>query len=85
MPKNDAQRRKMLHSSNQAGQYVGLGVQFAATIFLCLLGGWWLDEKLSTLPLFLFLCTFLGAGAGFYSFYRRLMDLEKRRKEEEGK
>ena len=82
-PKDESQPRKVLRSSSQAGDYVGLGVQFAVTIFLCLLGGWWLDQKLSTVPLFLFLGTFLGVGGGFYSFYKRLMDIEKERQEQE--
>ena len=82
-PKDESQTRKVLRSSSQAGDYIGLGVQFAVTIFLCLLGGWWLDQKLSTVPLFLFLGTFLGAGGGFYSFYKRLMDIEKKRQEQE--
>ncbi len=82
-PKDDSQAKKVLRSSNQAGDYIGLGVQFAVTIFLCLLGGWWLDQKLSTMPLFLFLCTFLGAGGGFYSFYKRLIHMDKKRQEQE--
>jgi F0F1-type ATP synthase assembly protein I len=82
-PKDESQTRKVLRSSNQAGDYIGLGIQFAVTIFLCLIGGWWLDQKLSTVPLFLFLGTFLGAGGGFYSFYKRLMNIEKKRQEQE--
>lgn len=82
-PKDESQTRKVLRSSSQAGDYIGLGVQFAVTIFLCLMGGWWLDQKLSTMPLFLFLATFIGAGGGFYSFYKRLMNLEKKDQEQE--
>jgi F0F1-type ATP synthase assembly protein I len=47
--------------------------------------GWWLDDKFATTPLFLLLGTLLGAGGGFYKLYRTLMDLDERRKREDGR
>jgi F0F1-type ATP synthase assembly protein I len=43
------------------------------SILLFLYLGKWLDSKLGTAPWLLMLGVFVGAGAGFYSFYRRIM------------
>ena len=80
-PPEDKRRGKLLRAYSQAGPYITMGTQFAASILLGLLGGWWVDGKLSTFPLFLMLGTFLGAGAGFYNLYRVLMADEEARKE----
>ncbi len=62
----------------KAGALAGLGLQFAVSILLFLYAGQWLDRKLNTTPLCLVIGTFLGAAAGFYSIYRRLMDEQRR-------
>jgi len=64
-------QRSVLWAS--AGQYTGYGLTFALSTLLFLLGGWWLDGKLGTMPLFLILGAFLGAGAGFYSLYHHMV------------
>ena len=56
-----------------AGQYTGYGLTWALSTLLFLLGGWWLDGKLGTMPLFLILGAFVGAGAGFYSLYQHIV------------
>ena len=56
-----------------AGQYAGLGLQFAVAIMVGLYLGNWLDGRLGTGPLFLVLGVFLGAGAAFYSIYKKVM------------
>ena len=56
-----------------AGQYTGYGLTWALSTLLFLLGGWWLDGKLGTMPLFLILGAFVGAGAGFYSLYSHIV------------
>jgi F0F1-type ATP synthase assembly protein I len=53
------------------------------SIFLCLLGGNWLDQRWGTSPLLLILGVFLGAGAGFYNLYKVLTRAERRKREEE--
>jgi F0F1-type ATP synthase assembly protein I len=64
-----------------AGTYLGLGLQFAGSILLFFFAGRWLDRRLGSDPWFLFLGTFTGAAAGFYSIYRRLMADLKREEE----
>ena len=53
--------------------FAGAGVQFVISILLFLYIGKWLDGKLGTAPWLLMAGVFVGAGAGFYSFYRRIM------------
>lgn len=71
--------------AREAGQYLGLGMQFAGSIVLFLFLGQWLDGKLGTEPWLLLLGVFVGASAGFYSLYRQLVIVprERERKERE--
>lgn len=50
--------------------YLDLGFRFALTIVVCFFGGYWLDKKLSTLPLFLILGALVGLAGGFLTVYR---------------
>jgi ATP synthase protein I len=56
-----------------AAEFAGVGLQFAVSILVFLYLGQWLDRKLGTAPWLLILGVFLGAGASFYSMYRKLM------------
>ncbi len=60
------------------GRVAGLGFQFVVAILLFLVVGQWLDRKLGTDPLFLYIGVFTGAGAAFYSMYRGLMAEQRR-------
>lgn len=66
----------------QAAQFAGIGLQFTASLLLFLFAGQWLDRKLGTAPLFLMLGVFVGAGAAFYSMYRKLMAAQAREEAE---
>ena len=59
----------------------GLGMQFVVAILLFLFLGKWLDERLGTTPWLLIAGVFVGAGASFYSIYRRLMADQQREDE----
>ncbi|MFN8583513.1 MAG: AtpZ/AtpI family protein [Gemmatimonadaceae bacterium] len=61
-----------------AAAYAGLGLQFALSILLFLYVGQWVDRRLGTSPAFLIVGVFLGAGASFYSMYRKLMAAQRR-------
>lgn len=54
------------------GDYAGMGLQFGGSIVLFAYAGYWLDRRLGTSPWLLLLLVFVGAGAAFYSMYRRL-------------
>ncbi|MEO7103084.1 MAG: AtpZ/AtpI family protein [Gemmatimonadaceae bacterium] len=60
-------------STPSASDFAGIGLQFAVSIVLFVFAGQWLDGRLGTGPLFLIVGAFLGAGASFYSMYRKLM------------
>ena len=68
-----------------AGAAAGMGLQFAISVILFLLAGQWLDRKLGTEPLFLIVFVFVGAGASFFSIYRKLMEQQRREIEERKK
>jgi positive regulator of sigma E activity len=53
------------------------------TTLLFLLGGFWVDGKLGTVPILTILGAFVGGAAGFYSMYRHMV-IEPRRKAGQG-
>ncbi|HKN67113.1 MAG TPA: AtpZ/AtpI family protein [Gemmatimonadaceae bacterium] len=59
-------------------EYAGAGLQLAMTLVAFMFLGIWLDKRLGSSPWFVLICVFAGAGAGFYSIYRRLMGPAKR-------
>jgi ATP synthase protein I len=61
-----------------AAEFAGVGLQFAVSILVFLYLGQWLDRKLGTAPWLLMGGVFLGAGASFYSMYRKLMAAQAR-------
>lgn len=60
-----------------AGQFAGVGIQFAASLVLFLLAGQWVDRKFGTSPVFVLVGVFVGGGAAFYNTYRRLVAAQK--------
>ncbi len=63
-------------------EYGGVGLQFAGAILLFLFAGRWLDERLGTEPWLLLTGVMVGAAAGFYSMYRQLVIVPRRREED---
>jgi len=59
-------------------EYAGAGLQFALSLVVFAFLGIWLDKRLGSSPWFVLICVFVGAGAGFYSIYRKLMGPAKR-------
>jgi len=59
-------------------EFAGAGLQLALTLVAFMFLGIWLDKRLGSSPWFVIICVFVGAGAGFYSIYRRLMGSAKR-------
>jgi F0F1-type ATP synthase assembly protein I len=87
-PKDTRKRAETLlnqgaFGSGPAAQFTGLGLQFVLSLLLFLYLGKWVDGKLGTSPLFLILGVFTGAGAAFYSMYRKLKRLEREEEEKD--
>lgn len=59
-------------------EFAGIGVQFGLTILIFVFIGIWVDERLGTSPWLLLLAVFLGAGASFYSIYRKVIAAQRR-------
>ena len=57
--------------------FAGVGMQFALAIIVFLFAGQWLDERLGTNGLFTIAGVFIGAGAAFYSMYRKISAVQK--------
>jgi len=58
--------------TRDAFRYAGMGMTFAVTVGLFALGGFFLDGRLGTSPLFLIVAVFLGFGLGLYSMVSKL-------------
>lgn len=74
---NDGNRKQA--GEMEAGQVLGVGLQFAASILLFLFLGRWLDGQLGTDPWLLLMGVVIGSTAGFYSLYRFLMESQRER------
>ena len=70
-PKDRGERDRTLRGT-EFGRYAGLGLQLAASICLLALGGYWLDGRFGTLPVFLLLGVLVGSIGGTYSLIRKV-------------
>ncbi len=63
--------------NEQPGQspwaYASVGLELVIPVALLTYGGYWLDERLGTLPLFLVLGVVLGMAVGFTTVFRRVL------------
>ena len=75
-PRRDAPGRPEQRTTSPApggvAQYGGLGLQFGAAVGFFTWGGYKLDEWLGSSPWLTLLGALLGAGAAFYSIYRKV-------------
>jgi len=66
-----------------AAQFLGYGLTWTMSTGLFLVAGWAVDRWLGTMPVFLIVGAFVGAGAGFYSLYYHMV-IEPRRRSADG-
>jgi len=57
--------------------YADLGLRFALAIVISAGGGYWLDGKLHTTPLFLIIGLCIGLTSGFLTLYRAVYPADK--------
>lgn len=73
--RDGAERERSLWAA--AGEFTGYGLTWALSVLLFLMGGWWLDGRIGTEPLFTIAGAFVGAGAGFYSLYHHVVEASR--------
>lgn len=59
------------NSLSSAAKYMFLGTQLAVTILAGAFFGKWLDDKFSSSPFLIILCSFTFATVGFYQFIKQ--------------
>lgn len=62
------------------GIYVDVVLRFSITIVAFVFIGIKLDEYFKLKPLFIIICTFVGAAGAFYSLYKTLIKYEDKKK-----
>lgn len=67
MSKDNQNRAKII---KELAPYMTLGIDFALTIGLFALLGYWIDSKNATSPLWILIFSFLGIIVAFYKFFR---------------
>jgi F0F1-type ATP synthase assembly protein I len=70
-PEEDA--RGWARALRDAAPYLGLGTSLAGSVLLGILGGYWLDRKLGTHPIFFLVGAVLGLAAAAIHFYRTVV------------
>jgi F0F1-type ATP synthase assembly protein I len=63
--------------------YLNLGMEMAVTMGLGVLAGWYLDDWNGTSPIFIVICSILGAVLSLYIFLKQVLTLEKKNKKKE--
>jgi F0F1-type ATP synthase assembly protein I len=80
-PERDSggETRDWTRALRETAPLAGLGTTLAVTVLAGLGGGYWLDGRLGTRPVFLLLGGALGVGAALYHFFTTVAGLNKRK------
>ncbi len=57
--------------------YLGLGMQLAATVVIMIYIGVWLDKKFDSYPILFIVFSFIGITLGLYNFIRTVLKSDK--------
>lgn len=71
--------QKRRNEAFTVGRHLDLGLRFAVSILIGIGGGYWLDTKINTLPIFLIVGLLLGLTSGFLTLYRAVYPNETRK------
>jgi len=83
----DGKRHRQTPGSGglSAGDFAGVGIQFAVAIIAFLYAGQWLDNRIGTSGVFTIIGVFVGAGAAFYNMYRKIAAAQRKDDESRGR
>ena len=70
--------RDWTRALREAAPLLGIGTTLAVTVLAGLGGGYWLDGRLGTRPVFLLLGAVFGLGVAMYQFFKTVAGLNKR-------
>ena len=65
-----SERQRVLR---ELGRYTGFGLAWALSVLFFLAIGYWLDQRLGSLPWLTITGAFVGAAGGFVSLYRGIL------------
>ena len=83
MNKHNADKQSGIgHAYRSVGAYLALGIQLVATILLCVFAGHWADGKFDSAPVLTLIGGLLGIAAGFYHFFRAVLKMDGKSKED---
>ncbi len=74
MKKDKSDRAKII---KEMSPYITLGLDFALTVLLLSLLGYWLDNKYDTSPMWVLICSLFGIVVAFYKFFKVVMKKKK--------
>ena len=74
---SDGDDRDWTRALRETAPLLGLGTTLAVTVLAGLGGGYWLDGRLGTRPVFLLIGGALGVGAALYQFVKAVAGLNK--------
>jgi len=74
----ESDHKRLDKSFKEAGPYLGLGIQLAATIVLLILAGSWLDGKFNCSPWLTVSLGLFGGFAGTYNLIKTVIELGKK-------
>ena len=77
MEKKDRKSDNNSIFNKDIAEYLGLGLQLAATVTVMVFLGLWLDGKFGTSPILTIVCAFFGVFAGMYNFIKTVIKSEK--------
>ena len=85
MPQQGYKPSGLSEGYRKAGPYMGLGIEFAASVILCFVFGRWVDGKLETEPIGALIGFLLGTSAAMFNLIRSVNRLHDRAKEKEAR
>lgn len=74
MKKDKSDRAKII---KEMSPYITLGLDFALTVLLLSLLGYWLDNKYDTSPIWVLICSLSGIVVAFYKFFKVVLKKNK--------